>query len=250
MGGVRPAQNAARRRLIAPEIPSFSTLGPVAAPNADLVGYGASFCPLGADGSPSGEKLAVVQERIDLGPAPAIRHDGDPARCAVLLPGQFYPTRAPALWFAREAVMSSGWSALEVLGEPGEHDNPLAWERECAERALEASGAERPLVIGKSLATLLAGEIAERDLPAVWLTPLLNEAEVIDGLARTRRPTLLAGGDGDAAWLPDRVPDNPAIEVLELAGMDHAVQAPGDPRASVDALARLVDGIARFVQEL
>jgi hypothetical protein len=191
-----------------------------------------------------------VEERIDLGPARAIRHDGDPRRCAVLLPGRAYPTRAPALWFAREAVMSRGWSALEVLGEPGEHDDPVEWERDCANRAFAASGAERPLVIGKSLASLLAGEIAERDLPAVWLTPLLNEAEVIDGLARTRRPALLVGGNNDPAWLAHRVPDNPAIEVLELPGVDHAVQIPGNPRASVDALARLVDGLARFVEAL
>jgi hypothetical protein len=191
-----------------------------------------------------------VQERIDLGPGRAIRHDGDPRRCAVLLPGQFYPTRAPALWFAREAVMSRGWSALEVLGEPGEHDDPLGWERECAERALAASRAERPLVIGKSMATLLAGEIAERDLPAVWLTPLLNEADVIDGLVRARRPTLLAGGDADPTWLPGRVADNPAIDVLALPGVDHAVQVPGNAEASVDALAHLLGGIARFVEAL
>ncbi|HKO27680.1 MAG TPA: hypothetical protein VJU80_09500 [Solirubrobacteraceae bacterium] len=191
-----------------------------------------------------------MQERIDLGPGRAIRHEGDPGRCAVLLPGQFYPTRAPVLWFAREAAMSLGWSALEVLGEPGEHDDPLGWERECAERALEACGAERPLVIGKSLATLLAREIAEQDLPAVWLTPLLNEADVIDGLAKARRPTLLVGGDADPTWLPDRAPENPAIEVLGLPGVDHAVQVPGGLRASVEALARLVDGIARFVEEL
>jgi pimeloyl-ACP methyl ester carboxylesterase len=191
-----------------------------------------------------------VQERIDLGPCRAIRHDGDAGRCAVLLPGQFYPTRAPALWFAREAAMSRGWSALEVLGEPGEHDDPLGWERECAEQALEAAGQAQVLLIGKSLASLLARETAERELAAVWLTPLLNEAAVIDGLARTRRPTLLVGGDADPTWLPERVPDNRAIEVLALPGVDHAVQVPGDLRASVDALATLVDGITRFVEEL
>jgi pimeloyl-ACP methyl ester carboxylesterase len=85
---------------------------------------------------------------------------------------------------------------------------------------------------------------------AVWLTPLLNEADAIDGLANARHPTLLAGGDADPTWLPDRVPDNPAIELLELPGVDHAVQVPGDLRASVDALARLVDGITRFVEKL
>jgi pimeloyl-ACP methyl ester carboxylesterase len=192
----------------------------------------------------------VVQERIELGPGRAIRHEGDPSRCAVLLPGQFYPTRAPALWFAREAAMSRGWSALEVLGEPGEHDEPLAWERECAARAIDASRAERPLVIGKSMATLLAGEIAERGLPAVWLTPLLDQPSVIDGLAQTKHPTLLAGGAADPTWLTDRVPDNRAIEVLELPGVDHAVQVPGEVRSSLEALARLVEGITRFIEGL
>ncbi len=106
------------------------------------------------------------------------------------------------------------------------------------------------LVIGKSLASLLAGEIAERDLAAVWLTPLLNETNVIDGLTRTRQATLLAGGEADPTWLIDRVPDNPAIEMLELPGVDHAVQVPGDLHGSVDALARIVEGIARFLDAL
>jgi pimeloyl-ACP methyl ester carboxylesterase len=143
--------------------------------------------------------------------------------------------------------MHRGWSALELLGEPGEHDDPLGWERECAQRAMEAAGDARLLVIGKSMATLLAGEIAERDLPAVWLTPLLGEPSVIDGLARTRRPALLASGDADPTWLTDQLPDNPALEVLELSGADHAVQVPGDLEASLGALRRLVDGIVAFV---
>src|SRR5436309_9259444 len=110
-----------------------------------------------------------MPERIDLGPASGLRHEGDPERCAVLLPGMVYPTRAPVLWFAREAVMARGWSALEVLGEPGSHPEPLDWQRECAERALDGAGAEQVLVIGKSLATFLAGPVAERGLPAAWL---------------------------------------------------------------------------------
>jgi hypothetical protein len=191
-----------------------------------------------------------VSERIDLGPGRAIRHDGDAERCAVLLPGQFYPTRAPALWFAREAAMHRGWSAIEVLGEPGEQDDPLGWERECAWQAIDAAGRAQVLVIGKSLASLLAGEIAERELPAVWLTPLLGEASVIDGLAATGRPALLASGEADPTWRLDALPENPMIEVLDLPGADHAVQVPGDLRASLDALTRLVDGITRFVDRV
>jgi predicted alpha/beta-hydrolase family hydrolase len=189
-------------------------------------------------------------ERIDLGPGQGLRHDGDPDRCAVLLPGQFYPTRAPALWFAREAVLARGWSALELLGEPGEHDDPLGWERGRAERALEQTGAAHMLVIGKSMASLLAHEIVARELPAVWLTPLLNERPVLDALAQARRPTLLASGDADPAWRIDQLPANPAIEVLELPGVDHAVQVPGDPLVSIDALRRLTERIGEFVERL
>ena len=188
-----------------------------------------------------------MQERVDLGPCKGIRHDRDPNRFGILLPGRFYPTRAPALWFAREAAMESGWSALEVLGEPGEHDDELAWERRCADAAIEAAGTPKVLVIGKSLASRLAGEIADRDLPAVWLTPLLTEPSVIEGLARARRPVLLAGGDADPTWRPGAVPADRPIDVLDLPGVDHAFQVAEDPLGSLDALGRLTDAVTRFL---
>jgi pimeloyl-ACP methyl ester carboxylesterase len=187
-----------------------------------------------------------MQQRVELGPCGAIRHDGDATRCAVLLPGMFYPTRAPALWFAREAVLARGWSALEVLGEPGEHAHPLVWERECAERALAAVESARVLVIGKSLASLLARSMGERDLAAVWLTPLLGERAVIDALARARCPTLLIGGTADAAWRPEAIPNNPVLEVVQLSGVDHALQVPSDPVASLDALRKIAESVGRL----
>jgi hypothetical protein len=185
-------------------------------------------------------------ERVDLGPCRAIRHEGDPERVAVLLPGQFYPTRAPALWFAREAAMARGWSALEVLGEPGEHEDPLTWERWCAERALETASPARLLVIGKSLASLLAAEISDRDLPAVWLTPLLNEPSVIAGLARARRPALLVGGTADPTWRPQAVPRGREISLVELPEADHSLEVPGDPVTSIAGLGQMTDAVMRF----
>jgi len=167
----------------------------------------------------------------------------------VLLPGQFYPTRAPVLWFAREAVMAQGWSALEMLGEPGEHPDPLAWVRDCAERALAQASAAQILVIGKSLASLLAEQVADRGFPAAWLTPLLTEAAVTDALAKTRQRTLLIGGTADRLWQPDAIPDNPVLEVLELPGLDHALQRTGDPHAGLDALRQLTEAITRLASE-
>jgi pimeloyl-ACP methyl ester carboxylesterase len=190
-----------------------------------------------------------MPDRIHLGPCEALRHEGDPDRWAVLLPGQFYPTSAPVLWFAREAMIGQGWSALEVLGQPGEHPDPLEWERDCFESAQAQIGDKRVLVIGKSLASLLAAPAADRGLSAVWLTPLLTEAAVTDALARTKQPTLLIGGTADQLWRSDAIPDNPALEVLELPGLDHALQRPGDPEAGIEALRRLTEAVAGLASD-
>jgi pimeloyl-ACP methyl ester carboxylesterase len=161
-----------------------------------------------------------------------------------------YPTRAPVLWFAREAIMARGWSALEVLGEPRDHDEPLTWQRECAELALEAVGQVRVLVIGKSLATFLAGAVADRGLPAAWLTPALDRQEVVDGLARVRSPTLVVGGTADSMWVRDALPENPALEVLELPGVDHALQVPGDIQGSLQALGQMAEAVGALANRI
>jgi hypothetical protein len=85
--------------------------------------------------------------RIDLGPCPALLHDGDPARCAVLLPGMQYSTQAPLLWFARGVALSRGWSALEVLDSLPEGEEPFAWARDRARRALDAVADDAEVVV-------------------------------------------------------------------------------------------------------
>jgi hypothetical protein len=189
-------------------------------------------------------------KRLDLGVCEAIRYDGDPERCVVLLPGQFYPTRAPALWFARESAIARGWCALEVLGEPGRHPDPLAWEREAAEHALAAATAERVVVIGKSLASLLADLVSARELPAVWLTPVLTEPAVPKALADGRCPALLIGGTADPLWDLRAIPDHPVLDVVEFDGLDHSLQRTGDPAASLRALDSVVDAIGQFLARL
>jgi predicted alpha/beta-hydrolase family hydrolase len=143
--------------------------------------------------------------------------------------------------------MAQGWSAVEVLGEPGLHEDPLAWERESAEHALEAAGAARIAVIGKSLASRLADLVNERDLPAVWLTPLLTDPLTADALAWVRRPTLLVGGTADELWDAQAIPDNSQLEALEIDGADHALQVRGDPARSLDALGQMTHAVAQLL---
>jgi hypothetical protein len=190
--------------------------------------------------------------RVDLGPCAGLLHENDRDRCVVVLPGMQYSTQAPLLWFAREVAAGRGWSALEVLDALPEGAEPFGWARDRARRALDraAEDADEVVIIGKSLASGAAGIVADRGLPAVWLTPLLNERRVADDLSRAPRPALLIGGSADEAWVPDALADSGLLQVVQLDGLDHSLQRPGDPGGSLGALRLVAERIDRFLAEL
>jgi hypothetical protein len=193
-----------------------------------------------------------VVRRIDLGLCAGLLHENDPERCVVVLPGMQYSTQAPLLWFAREIAAARGWSALEVLDSLPVGAEPFGWARDRARRALDraAEEASEVAVIGKSLASGAAGLVADRGVPAIWLTPLLNERRVADDLSRAARPALLIGGSADEAWTPDALADSGLLQVVQLDGLDHSLQRPGDPRASLEALRAVAERVDRFLDEL
>jgi len=177
-----------------------------------------------------------------------IRHEGDPARCVVLLPGIRYFSQAPLLWFAREAARAGGWSVVEVDERAPADEEPFGWMRAQAERALEvAGGAGTIVVIGKSLGSIAA---TVHDGPATWLTPLLDRPEIAAALAATRAPTLLVGSPDDPTWGDGTVPENAALEVLELPGLDHSLQVSGDPSRSLDVLRDVTARVSSFLERV
>jgi predicted alpha/beta-hydrolase family hydrolase len=161
-----------------------------------------------------------------------------------------YPTRAPVLWFARQAAMALGYGALEVLGEPVEHADQVGWLRDCAAAAMAEVGSSRVVVIGKSLASLLASEISDRHLPAAWLTPPLSEPAMVDALRHVREPTLLLGGTADTMWKREAIPGNPVLEIIELPGVDHGLQVASDTGASLEALRQMSQALSGWLTGL
>jgi hypothetical protein len=184
---------------------------------------------------------------IDLSPGEAVLHEGDPARCAVVLPGVRYFSQAPLLWFAREAAQARGWSVLELSERAPADQEPFAWMRDRAERALDAADAGTIAVIGKSLGSAAAPLVAERALPAVWLTPLLVRAEVVGALSAATAPALLVGSTADPTWADGEQPRGSAIEVVEFDGLDHSLQVERDPLASLDVLREVTARIGAFL---
>jgi hypothetical protein len=176
-----------------------------------------------------------------------IQHEGDPARCAVLLPGVRYFSQAPLLWFAREAAQARGWSVVEVDERAPSDQEPFEWMRGQAQRALDATDAELTVVVGKSLGSVAAPMV---NGPAVWLTPLLVRPQIVDALGAASEPALLVGSPADPTWSGGRVPENPALEVLELEGLDHALQVSGDPIASLDVLRTVTLRVSAFYDRI
>lgn len=184
------------------------------------------------------------------GAFPIATHRPGAERRVVLLPGAWYPTRAPLLWFAREAAVAQGYGVLEVLDLPPAGEDPFAWVRDRATRALGHEPSRLDVVVGKSLSSDVADLAAERGLPAVWLTPLLDRPGVVAALARTGRPTLLVGSTGDPTWRPEALAPNVMLDVLELEGLDHALQLPGDPQHSLKTLQKVAKRVERFLGAL
>jgi hypothetical protein len=187
---------------------------------------------------------------IDLSPGEATLHEGDPGRCVVVLPGVRYFSQAPLLWFARGAAQARGWSVLELSERAPADQEPFEWMRDRAGRALAATDAGTVAVVGKSLASAAAPLVAERGLPAVWLTPLLVRPEVVSALAGASAPSLLVGSTADPTWADGEQPAGDAVEVLEFDGLDHSLEVDGDPLASLDVLRQVTERIGAFLDRL
>jgi hypothetical protein len=187
---------------------------------------------------------------IDLDPGEAVLHERDPERCVVLLPGVRYFSQAPLLWFTREAALAGGWSVLELSERAPSDREPFGWIAERAESALNATSATQVAMAGKSLGSAAAPLATQRALPAVWLTPLLTRPDVLAALGATDRPTLVVGSPADPAWGNGELPENEALELMELDGLDHSLQREGDPLGSIDVLREVTERVSRFFERL
>jgi len=191
---------------------------------------------------------------VDLGVCRGQAFDAGADRWVILLPGANYPPTAPLLWFAREAALAGGWNVLALTDTFNRTDDPLRWVEERANAAIQhVDGPTSPLLIAKSLTSLAAPLAARLGLSAVWLTPLINAADVsvsrvvLDGLAAASAPCLLVGGTADPTWDAAIARSVPNAEVLEICEADHLLQIPGDVAGSVDALLRVVSAVATFI---
>jgi hypothetical protein len=189
-------------------------------------------------------------EDVDLGVCRGRWYAGDPSRVAVVLPGARYLPFAPLLWYAREAALARGWSVLEVWDEYVDRSlDPWQWVSDRAEAALARAGAVTTMLVTKSISSSAVTIASERDVPGIWLTPLLHEDQIAAGFERLSAPALLVGGTADESW-DGELARRAGHGVLELEDANHALQFDGDPAASIDALRHVVDRMNAFIGTL
>jgi hypothetical protein len=167
---------------------------------------------------------------------------------AFVIPGRMFGAGAGMLLYAA-AVAGSRGALVHRHTWPGESPLPAgppveSWVCDDIRLALDGHAGTPPL-IAKSVGT----NAADRELPAVWLTPLLTTPGVVAALGPATAPFPLAGGTADPFW------DGTAAArltpyVYQVEGADHGLFVPGPVTGSVDVLKGLVVAMTDFLDAI
>ena len=179
--------------------------------------------------------------------------DGEPVGTGVVLPGRGYPPAAPGLAYAGYVLRASGWRVRDVWWDPPANgslsvEGEVAWVGD--QLAAAVADADGPVfVVGKSLGTYGARLAAEREYEGIWLTPLLTDPVLVEGIRANPARQLLVGGTADRLWDADVAASLAAsgCDVLQLDGIDHGLIDPTDPVRSAEALVEITRAMANFV---
>jgi hypothetical protein len=174
--------------------------------------------------------------------------DSEPSGRALVLPGVGYTVDHPLLFWTCHVLADAGWQITLARWEidPQARAEADAFVARAADALdVQAPPARRTLVVAKSFGTYAAQWAADRDLPGVWLTPILTDAAVVQALTVSTAPALLVGGTADELWQGD-VAKATGKRVLEVPGADHALHVHGDWRSSVRALQKCLESVERF----
>jgi len=174
----------------------------------------------------------------------------------VIVPGREYGPQAPLLDLASEAladcdaaVQTINWTVPDGLLDIGPEPFVRAHVTAALHRLADAAPAARPVIIAKSLGTHGALLAAERELPAIWLTPLLHIEVIAEAITRNPAPAVLVGGTRDPSWLPD-VAAATGKTIVTIDGGDHGLRPPGPLRAYTEALGVAGTAIEEFLSQL
>jgi pimeloyl-ACP methyl ester carboxylesterase len=170
----------------------------------------------------------------------------------LVLPGRLFGSTSPLCLYASQVAERRGLTVHrhEWTGDIPDALGPEVEDYVVAQATPLVDGiGGRPLLIGKSLGSCAAKLAAERELPAVWLTPLLVAPWVADALRRATAPFLLVGGTNDRAW-DSALARELTPHVLEVPDADHGMYVPGPLTDSIAVLTQMVVAVEDFLTKV
>lgn len=182
----------------------------------------------------------------------------------VILPGSGYTPAHPLLHFTGELFHGAGFTVFELWwgqtleGLQDASETELAeWLGTDALAAADAAAGYGPLAgfVTKSLGTIaLAAAATERsslrDIPAVWLTPILQASVTRDALSDWQAPNLAVIAEQDpvpSGVNPERLGD--FTESVLTEGTNHGLER-DDPVESTRVLESVLIAIRDFVERI
>lgn len=174
-------------------------------------------------------------------------YDGDPTRVATILPDVEMSQTTPILHFTRRLLSDKGWH-VRVARWPGEDRDALPTA--LLEEALDRAGTpEMHLAVGFSAGTYGLPAAIERNLPGIWIRPLLREDVLREAVAAILEPSLLVGGTQDAQW--DGEIERPTrCQSHEVKDADLALEIPGSVPETLKVMTRTLKRIEEFIDGL
>ncbi|WP_212987076.1 alpha/beta hydrolase [Actinoplanes auranticolor] len=174
----------------------------------------------------------------------------------VLVPGAAYPTQAPLLDLA-DAVLADRqcavehitWAVPSGLLQIGPEPFVRAHVTAGLHRVQEAEPRGSVVVIAKSLGSYAAALVAERGLPAVWLTPVLTDESIVESITASPAPALLIGGSADQLWVRAAA-EATGKQTLTIPGADHSLRVPGPVRHYAEVLGAVGTAMEQFFDTL
>ena len=183
-----------------------------------------------------------------------IEQDEPPKGLVVLLPGRFYPTDAPVLYYPRMVAADLGYDALsvryayQVAPDRAEVQGLDAEINLALDALLTRRRYSLRIIIGKSLGTPLATQLARqrRADGLILLTPIGAAVHDAGSL-----PTLAVIGTRDPVYDANLIAADKAranVHWLVLDGADHGLEVAGDGAATLDRMTQVMEACEAFLR--
>ncbi|MBO8178474.1 MAG: alpha/beta hydrolase [Bacillus sp. (in: Bacteria)] len=187
-------------------------------------------------------------------PYTLIRRPAETNRLAVMLPGAGYTTQGPLLYYATGIMVQNGYDVLHVNYSYEKSPDLEEFQqdvRAVVNEVLREHTYEQFCFIAKSMGTVVLPMFVNEERFAnasfIWLTPLVTNDLVYDGMLKGIHQSLYIIGDNDPYFHAERIEQFP--EAVIMKGADHSLGTDTSVLQSIDWLKEVMVAIEKWVKE-